>query len=203
MRAKLMGGLLPLLAAMLMAGCMPRLAVYEETERPAPRPAGEASSGSPTFASLDRPRLLAYIKARNPWIKPAAADRIADGILRWSAQLEVDPRLMTALIATESSFNPQARSKVGAMGLGQLMPATAKDLGVSDAYDIDQNLKGTASYLAWLLRNWQAHPQGRDYALASYNWGIGTMKRQVAAGNALTSAQTGYVQRILTHYQQL
>lgn len=202
MQRKRLRGLLPLLLAMILAGCMPRLAVYEDSEPAAPRQAAEAFA-APSFASLERSRLLGFIKARNPWIKPDAADRIADGILRWSAQLEVDPRLMTALIATESSFNPQARSKVGAMGLGQLMPATAKDLGVTDAYDIDENLQGTARYLAWLLRNWQTHPQGRDYALASYNWGIGTMKRQVAAGNSLTSAQSGYVQRILTQYQQL
>lgn len=202
MRALGFIGGLPLLVALFLTGCMPRLAAYEDGESDAPS-RGAAPSWASPGESLDRARLLSYIKSRNPWVQPEAADRIADGILRWSAQTEVDPRLMAALIATESSFNPQARSKVGAMGLGQLMPATAKDLGVSDAYDIDQNLKGTASYLAWLMRNWQTHPQGRDYALASYNWGIGTMKRQAAEGAALTSAQAGYVRRILTHYQQL
>jgi soluble lytic murein transglycosylase-like protein len=192
-------GLLGLsLIVLTLTGCMPRLASYGESSSDMP-----ASDPASSARNIERSRLLAYIKARNPWIKPDAAERIADGILRWSGQLELDARLMAAVIATESSFNPQATSKVGAMGLGQLMPATAKDLGVTDAYDIDQNLKGTASYLSWLLRNWQTHPQGRDYALASYNWGIGHMKRQVAAGSSLTSAQAGYVRRILTHYEQL
>ncbi len=183
---------------MVLTGCMPRLASYGDAPPgdPEVRPA-------PSAATLERERLLTYIKRRNPWIQPDAADRIADGILRWSGQLSLDARLVAALIATESSFNPKAKSKVGAMGLGQLMPGTAKDLGVADAYDIEQNLKGTTSYLDWLLRNWQTHPQGRDYALASYNWGIGTMKRQAAAGEQLTSAQQNYVRKILTHYENL
>jgi soluble lytic murein transglycosylase-like protein len=186
------------LVLMFLTGCMPRLASYGDA--PPGDPAGDPA---PSASQLERDRLLSYIKKRNPWIQPDAADRIADGILRWSGQLSLDARLVAALIATESSFNPKAKSKVGAMGLGQLMPGTAKDLGVSDAYDIDQNLKGTANYLSWLLRNWQTHPQGRDYALASYNWGIGHMKRQAAAGESLTSAQLGYVRKILTHYENL
>lgn len=190
--------LLLFVSLLILTGCMPRLASY-----------GEAPPGEPVFdpapgaANLERERLLTYIKKRNPWIQADAADRIADGILRWSGQLSLDARLIAALIATESSFNPKATSRVGAMGLGQLMPATAKDLGVADAYDIEQNLRGTARYLDWLLRNWQTHPQGREYALASYNWGIGHMKRQAAAGESLTSAQQNYVRKILTHYENL
>ena len=183
---------------MILTGCMPRLASYGEAP-----PGDQATPQAPSVANLERERLLGYIKRRNPWIQPDAADRIADGILRWSGQLSLDARLVAALIATESSFNPKAKSRVGAMGLGQLMPGTAKDLGVADAYDIEQNLKGTTNYLSWLLRNWQTHPQGREYALASYNWGIGHMKRQAATGEQLTSAQQNYVRKILTHYENL
>ncbi len=186
------------LITLTLTACMPRLASYE-----ADPPGYRASDPAPSAENLERERLYSYIRGRNPWIEADAANRIADGILRWSGQLSLDARLVAALIATESSFNPKAKSKVGAMGLGQLMPGTAKDLGVADAYDIDQNLKGTANYLSWLLRNWQAHPQGRAYALASYNWGIGTMKRQAAAGESLTSAQEGYVRKILVHYEKL
>lgn len=188
------------LILLTLTGCMPRLASYGEA------PPG-AEAHDPSFfgsaSNLERDRLLAYIKHRNPWIEPAAAQRIADGILRWSPRHGVDARLVAALVATESSFNPKATSRVGAMGLGQLMPGTAKDLGVSDPYDIEQNLKGTTSYLSWLLRTWKDHPQGREYALASYNWGPGHMKRQVAAGGTLTPAQQTYVQRILGHYEKL
>lgn len=183
-----------------MTGCVPRLASYGEAP-PGARTAEGASE--PSAPNLERDRLLAYIKIRNPWIDPASASRIADSLLRWSGQHGVDARLVAALVATESSFNPKATSRVGAMGLGQLMPGTAKDLGVSDPYDIEQNLKGTTNYLSWLLRNWKEHPQGREYALASYNWGIGHMKRQAAAGGTLTSAQQSYVQRILGHYAKL
>lgn len=190
--------LLLFMSLLILTGCMPRLASYGEA------PPGEpVVDPAPGAVNLERERLLTYIKKRNPWIQADAANRIADGILRWSGQLSLDARLVAALIATESSFNPKATSRVGAMGLGQLMPATAKDLGVADAYDIEQNLRGTARYLDWLLRNWQTHPQGREYALASYNWGIGHMKRQAAAGESLTSAQQNYVRKILTHYENL
>ncbi len=186
------------LILLVLTGCMPRLASYGDAP-----PGDEGAAEAPAEPNLERDRLLAYIKKRNPWIAPDAADRIADGILRWSGQYRLDARLVAALVATESSFNPKATSKVGAMGLGQLMPGTAKDLGVADAYDIEQNLKGTTNYLSWLLRNWETHPQGREYALASYNWGIGHMKRQAAAGESLTSAQLNYVRKILTHYENL
>src|SRR3546814_5212618 len=74
--------------------------------------------------------------------------------------------LIDALIMQESRYNPSALSPKGAFGLGQLMPATARQLGV-DRYDLMQNLTGTAMYLAQQLDEF-----GRvDFALAAYNAG--------------------------------
>jgi hypothetical protein len=84
----------------------------------------------------------------------------------------VDPDIFVRLINQESGFNPRARSGSGAIGLGQLMPATAKGLGVKDPTDPVQNLDGAAKYLGNLLSNYKG-----DYmaTLANYNGGPGAV----------------------------
>lgn len=76
--------------------------------------------------------------------------------------------------AAESAFRRDARSPVGAQGLGQLMPGTAAMLGVTDPWDPSQNLSGTVRYLSRQLRRWD---QDASLALASYNAGPGAVQR--------------------------
>jgi hypothetical protein len=78
------------------------------------------------------------------------------------------PRLITALIMTESSFNKNARSSVGAQGLMQLMPATAKAMGVTDPFDARQNILGGTKYLRYLIDSYEGNVEN---ALMAYNWG--------------------------------
>ncbi|HXI13068.1 MAG TPA: lytic transglycosylase domain-containing protein [Thermoanaerobaculia bacterium] len=86
----------------------------------------------------------------------------------------VDPRLVAAVVHRESAFNPNAVSHVGAQGLMQLMPATAKWLGVSNSFDARQNVFAGAKYLSMLLDTFDGD---LDLTLAAYNAGPGAVQK--------------------------
>ncbi|MDR7419663.1 MAG: transglycosylase SLT domain-containing protein [Armatimonadota bacterium] len=110
----------------------------------------------------------------NRRLSDADAARIADALLGYSRMFNLDPRLVVALVVVESGFQPRALSRAGAMGLGQLMPGTARALRVNP-WDPVQNLYGTIRYLRGNLDRfgWEnAH-----LALAAYNAGRGAVER--------------------------
>ena len=97
---------------------------------------------------------------------------------RYASEAGWDWRLLAAQTYQESRFRPRATSWAGAMGLLQIMPGTARDLGISDPYDPDENVDGAVRYLQWLEGNYWADeiadPQERlKFILASYNAGAG------------------------------
>ena len=95
-------------------------------------------------------------------------------ILASARQHRLDPLLVKAVMLTESAGRPRARSPKGAIGLMQLMPATARRFGVANAYDPDQNVGGGARYLRWLLDRYGGNVA---LALAGYNAGEGAVDR--------------------------
>jgi hypothetical protein len=98
----------------------------------------------------------------------------ADVIRAASAEYGVDEAFLRAIIHAESAFNPRALSLKGAQGLMQLMPGTASDMGVMDAFDTSQNIRGGARYLGLLLRDFNGNEQ---LAAAAYNAGPGAVVR--------------------------
>ena len=85
----------------------------------------------------------------------------------------IDPDLLAAIVKVESGFNPEAVGPSGALGLTQLMPRTARKMGVQDIMDPGENLLGGAQYLSRCLKIFD----DEDLALAAYNLGVPTVKK--------------------------
>ena len=98
----------------------------------------------------------------------------ASAIREASTDYGVDEAFLRAIIHAESAFNPHALSIKGAQGLMQLMPGTASDMGVLDAFDAEQNIRGGARYLGRLLQVFNGNEQ---LAAAAYNAGPGAVQR--------------------------
>ncbi|MGL3043630.1 lytic transglycosylase domain-containing protein [Acinetobacter pecorum] len=122
-----------------------------------------------------------------------------DSIIRQASQTYgVSEGLIKAVMHTESGFNVHARSPVGAQGLMQLMPATARRFNVSNAYDPQQNIMAGAKYLAWLLKRFNGNT---SLALAGYNAGEGNVSKY--GGIPPFRETQDYVRRVTSRYQNL
>jgi hypothetical protein len=117
-------------------------------------------------------------------------------IVRHSGTHNLDPRLVRAVIQIESGYNHRARSNKGAMGLMQLMPATAVELAVRNPYDADDNLRGGTAYLRQMI---DAFHGSLEMALAAYNAGPGAVERH--RGVPPYPDTVDYVRRVMALYQ--
>jgi soluble lytic murein transglycosylase-like protein len=122
--------------------------------------------------------------------------RIDAAIKTYSEYFNIDPKLVRAVIKQESGFQPFALSTSGAQGLMQLMPGTAEGLGVTDSYNLEQNIKGGTEYLRYQLNNFDGD---LELALAAYNAGPNAVKKY---GGIPPYEQTqNYVKKVINYYE--
>ena len=131
-------------------------------------------SQNPYLVHSSLERLTNFINSYNKNLGYDRARLIADAILQASNTYRVNYRVVTALVAIESGFRADAQSPSGAMGLGQLMPATARGLEVSDPFDPQDNLNGAVKLLRTHLEKFNGNI---NYVLGAYKMGAGTVSR--------------------------
>jgi len=127
---------------------------------------------------------------------PLSGDCDLDWIIfRAGENAGVDPRFIHAVIKQESKYNPKAVSHVGAQGLMQMMPATAKRFGLKDPFDATANVTAGTKYLKWLLKRFDGDV---SLALAGYNAGEGAVDKY--KGVPPYSETQDYVKKIVSNY---
>ena len=117
-------------------------------------------------------------------------------ITQYASQYDIDSKLILAVIRNESCFDRSAVSSAGAQGLMQLMPATARWLGVTDSFSPDQNIRGGTKYLSDLVKRYDNNIK---MALAAYNAGPGAVAKY---GGVPPYAETQkYIEKVMKSYQ--
>lgn len=133
----------------------------------------------------------------------ADSQEISAAIDEASSKYGIDCSLIKSVIKQESCFNPEAVSKSGAEGLMQLMPSTARSLGVSNPFDALENIDAGTRYLKSLLNSFNGDIK---LALAAYNGGIGRMEKLGVNSDGKISKMPmetqNYVKKVIQNYEK-
>ncbi|BDI30171.1 hypothetical protein CCAX7_22220 [Capsulimonas corticalis] len=170
--------------------------------------------GHPIAALTDRALAIygpyrAAIRSHNPRLSDTDLDKIATSILFYSDLNQIDPRLIMAMVIAESGFNIYSTSRTGAQGLGQLMPSTARGMGVTNAYDPIQNIQAAVRILRGHLDQYGGAPPNAGIiplkqlrlTMAAYNAGPGAVRKYHGVPPYRETQR--YVARVGTLYQQM
>ena len=127
--------------------------------------------------------------------------RIYSAVNKYSEEFDVDPNLVLAVIKAESNFNPNVVSSAGAMGLMQLMPVNCEEDGVSDPFNVEDNIRGGVKQLRGHIDRYNGDI---EMALMAYNAGQGTVKRRgVTSADDLykmPKETQNYVPKVMKYY---
>ena len=152
---------------------------------------------------LNVPQTQAESNTSNKWHATPNND-IPDGgtnldrIITQAAKTHgVEEALVKSVIKVESNFNPNSTSPKGAMGLMQLMPETARELGVQNPYDPVENVEAGTRYLKMLLKRYDGNV---PLSLAAYNWGMGNIERRP---DQMPTETRQYVDRVTNYYEKM
>lgn len=165
----------------------------------------QTGQGSKTAPNINTNNLLETVPRINTGSLSKTNDEIEDAIKSAAMKIGFDEDLIRAVIQVESSFRTEAVSGAGAQGLMQLMPATAKELGVDDPFNAYDNIMGGTKYLAQQIERFG----DVRLALAAYNTG----PRRIASLNIsdandaqeyakISSRVQGYVEKVLSYYKE-
>lgn len=156
------------------------------------QPVGVATATESTYATV--------LRTINPALTLEKARAYARSVMADAWRTKLDPRFIMSIVTVESRWRANAVSRVGARGLGQLMPATAATLGVN-AWNPADNLRGTSSYLKTLMNRFAGKPNATNLAIAGYNAGPRAVER---FGGVPPYAETQrYVVKVLRVWKQL
>ncbi len=148
-------------------------------------------------ASLQKKLLTAKPDPTLPIISWNSAERLFQPIILKAAnRYEVEPAMVMAIIMAESSYNPKAISKKGAKGLMQLMPTTARSLGVKDSFNPEHNINAGVRYFKKLLNQFDGDV---ELALAAYN--AGSRKVREHRGIPPFRATRYYIKKVIKYYR--
>lgn len=160
-------------------------------------PASQDNRRFQLIAVKGRPTATSSCRGMSPKKLDHRAVSYNSSIQRFSNEFKVDSKLVKAIVRNESCFDKMAVSSAGAQGLMQLMPPTAKSLGVHDAFDAEQNLRGGIRYLSELITRYD---NNLALALAAYNAGPGTVEK--FAGVPPYKETQHYVERVMKSYRE-
>jgi soluble lytic murein transglycosylase-like protein len=168
---------------------------YQKPNKPVRLSSRSGSKSNRKFKYVSKPRLSTLIgssKIRKRYKRYNKMIRVV------AKSVGIEPEFLHAIVRAESNYNPKARSHVGAAGFTQLMPATAREMGVKNRYNPVANLYGGARYLRYLLKFFN---KNRKLAIAGYNAGPFAVKRHGYKVPPYRETRK-YVKKVLSYYKR-